>query len=1131
MSWPNELERDWQLLLDDLADASHGFFLIEYDRPFTREALLRRLGAEFERRDWSLLRLSLTAGRLTTQLERSLQELPTKAALVRLDSATARHFQALNLARERLYALNTVIIFLASKEMHTSLLTSARDLATWIAPPYNFSLPETGLPTLPPPASQVTPDRVAQIEYYREQVQQTLDASNRARAFELLPALADLYLSAAMHTTAHQIYRSLAHYHEVGANEQQAIRFTWRGDAVQGWRILAELQAGRISADDRILLQRLLDERLFTVQSSPRGETIADEMGRSQLLAPELSLALKTLSEGVAMGEWDVLKLDQILVSYFDESELRTLCFDLNVDYESLPGDGKADKAREFIRYLERRKLISDLVKVGKRLRPQASWEEAFKPPPEKFIRDESIAPTRTEELSTAAGVQHTSWQRALNMARRTLATLEEQAADYTALTIPTSLVNEIETKRQEITYLESLLTDVSHLPHNTLPRRVSFFGREKEIARALEALSPRDQGWGLMIDGIGGIGKTALAVEVAYQCLEQTRFDAFFFTTAKLTRLAPGGEQATEDAAHTLDAMLNEIAHAMDCQGVAQQTGADKRRALLDELRRFSGPERRVLLILDNLETLPSGELGPLFEFLRRLPQHCKAIVTSRRRAGEGAVWLRLEKLDWEPARDLIADRMGRASRLERTLTQAGESRWQELYDATGGSPLALRWSLSLMSARNLSLDRALALLRSGADDDSPLHQFIYREARQDMGADDWRVLGALSLFAAPASFSALTDTTDLTRLMLESALERLDAYALVDTAGPDGPYSLHPLTRQLAAGELATQPELGDTLRGRFARYWMGFAQRYGGGSKNYQTFHHLDAEWPNLEAAAEILRNQISEDNEKTARMLNGLVRALRTFLRFQGYWEEQSRLGEAAYRVMVVLEDWRNAGWRAYDVAWIHSIYARNEPDLAAVWVDRCAKAWERGGSRRDQAFATRMRGLAARQCSDLDKAERLLTEALAAYHDLRAKANQAIVLNDLGGVTRALQDYDRAEGYYRDALALAEKVGNKEYQASYISNLGNLALDRGRPDEARRWLECALPLAQEVGRQALIARSQWGLARVLEEDGHPADALPLAQAALQIYERLRHKDLKEARQLVTRLRKQIGKTPA
>ena len=39
---------------------------------------------------------------------------------------------------------------------------------------------------------------------------------------------------------------------------------------------------------------------------------------------------------------------------------------------------------------------------------------------------------------------------------QRILATLEEQAAGYTVLTIPANLVNEIEAKRQEIARLET---------------------------------------------------------------------------------------------------------------------------------------------------------------------------------------------------------------------------------------------------------------------------------------------------------------------------------------------------------------------------------------------------------------------------------------------------------------------------------------------------------------------------------------------------------------------------------------------------------------------------------------------------------------------------------------------------
>jgi hypothetical protein len=46
--------------------------------------------------------------------------------------------------------------------------------------------------------------------------------------------------------------------------------------------------------------------------------------------------------------------LRRVLVRLFDEEELVTLCFDLDVDYESLPAQGKAAKARELVKLCER---------------------------------------------------------------------------------------------------------------------------------------------------------------------------------------------------------------------------------------------------------------------------------------------------------------------------------------------------------------------------------------------------------------------------------------------------------------------------------------------------------------------------------------------------------------------------------------------------------------------------------------------------------------------------------------------------------------------------------------------------------------------------------------------------------
>jgi hypothetical protein len=70
----------------------------------------------------------------------------------------------------------------------------------------------------------------------------------------------------------------------------------------------------------------------------------------------------------------DRIKLRQILINYFSDDELRDLVFDMNLDYEALPGASKAGKARELIAFAERHNRFQDLVELAQRLRPNVAW-------------------------------------------------------------------------------------------------------------------------------------------------------------------------------------------------------------------------------------------------------------------------------------------------------------------------------------------------------------------------------------------------------------------------------------------------------------------------------------------------------------------------------------------------------------------------------------------------------------------------------------------------------------------------------------------------------------------------------------------------------------------------------------
>ncbi len=67
------------------------------------------------------------------------------------------------------------------------------------------------------------------------------------------------------------------------------------------------------------------------------------------------------------------LELRDFIDAHFNDNELSDLCFDLGIDYESLPGEGKAVKARELVAHCQRHDRLAELEAACLRLRPDAS--------------------------------------------------------------------------------------------------------------------------------------------------------------------------------------------------------------------------------------------------------------------------------------------------------------------------------------------------------------------------------------------------------------------------------------------------------------------------------------------------------------------------------------------------------------------------------------------------------------------------------------------------------------------------------------------------------------------------------------------------------------------------------------
>ncbi len=673
--------------------------------------------------------------------------------------------------------------------------------------------------------------------------------------------------------------------------------------------------------------------------------------------------------------------------------------------------------------------------------------------------------------------------------------------------------------------------------PHSTLPPRRNFFGRGEELAKLAGYLSPQDRSWGVVIDGPGGMGKTALALEAAHRAPAE-HFPLKLWVTAKSRELHPEGERAPRD--HRVDdyyALLDELGRALGRDDIRKAAREER-----PTLARHALAGRRALLVLDNLESFNPHERRRLFELLERLPVGCRALVTSRRRADGSlaARYLRLDKLA-RGAADELLDGLGKDWPPIARLTQAQRER---LYNETGGNPLLLTWTagqLGRTTGRCRTVMDAVARLqeahrREALDESNDPLEFIFGDLVETFTLDETAVLSALVHFTQPAPIEWLMPLVNPTRhsqrgflgrfvqhfgdkrlgtKAVETTLDALRDRALLMEDDEAGTWLLPPLAARFLR---RVRPEAVVACGERLAKDAYALAQE--NGYRKHDRFPVLEAAWPRIEAALPLF---IAGDN----RRLQAACDALGRFLDFSGRWDERLWLNREAEAKAEAAKDFRNAGWRAYQAGWHH--YLRGESGEVLACAGRAEGHFQaaRAGARanaREQAVAIRLRGLGHQLAKDYPAAIEAYREALDLDRGLAPKSKEvASGLNDLAGALRASGRPDEAEPYYREALALAKELPHPEGVAIYTGNLAQLALDREAWPEAEKLARAALGLAEGVGRWELIAACCHRLAQALARQGRGGEGLGHARRAVDIYAKLRSPGLAEAEAILEKCR--------